>query len=226
VVAALVMAVGLAACKDERPWTARFGEGSASLERLNALAALRRVSDAVVVGRSAFRPLLERVATTDPNGEIRLLALETWQTLPHPFVDDRFLLRVLTSEPRSDVSTLAARMYPLVWGEDGVRLLFQRFEECGVNPEVASICFTLADGLVEEPRHSLGLLMGSRDAGSSRRVAEFALFLAGRLIRAEPALREEPDVEAWLEAFATQSETAGMRAAAMAVLRKPRAATP
>lgn len=216
-------AICLVGCADG-PRFAQVEKGRTNLERLGALdrLAAQRGREGTAHERD-LDPTLERLAVQDPFSEVRIRALELWLARPHPIVDDRLLLRILSSEPVNTVAIVAARAYHQLWGERGTRLLFQRFEECGTRPEVATTCYRLAIGLADDTRLSMSLLLETRDTRRSpRRVAEFALALASDLLSREPALRADTAVTAWLEAFASDGETAGIRATAKRLLSRPR----
>lgn len=212
------------ACAEDRLALSELEAGKTNLDRARALERLetRRTGD-ISLSEPELGPVLERLATQDPDSEVRQRALAIWQTLPHPLVDDRLLLKVLATDPMSASALTAARAYHQLWGERGIRLLFQRFEECGAQPETATTCHRLVVGLGADPRLSMTLLMDARDATRSPRPeAELALALAGSLLHEAPTLRADQRVIAWLEAFATSGETAGIRTTARRLLSRPR----
>ena len=192
---------------------------------MQALRLIGPVAKTGFLGSEGLRPMFERVALEDPSHGNRLMALELWLTLPpparpaHEAIDDTFFLRLLAREPNHQISRLATRAYTKLWGDEGLRLLFRRFEECGNNIEISTRCPSLEAGLSQEPKKSMELLMGARDvARSSRFEGEFALSLASALLRADPTLRQDAAVRAWLEGFRTRGETALIRQVATRLL--------
>lgn len=210
------------ACTEDRLALSESQTGRTNLERARALERLAtQRTGGASLGEPELAPVLERLATQDPYGEVRQRALAMWLALPHPLIDDRLLLKVLATDPMNANALNAARAYHQLWGERGIRLLFQRFEECGAQPETAVTCHRLLPGLDAEPRLSMTLLMDARDTTRTPRPqAELALILASSLLRKQPALREDKQVIAWLEAFATSGETAGLRITAKELLAR------
>lgn len=220
IIAVAIATLGVSGCGDDPRRYDPVLEGTTIAARRNALEVRLAIADTMIFGRSALQPMLERVALEDPYDETRMRALEVWTTLPHPLGDESFLLRVISREPHSSITLEAARAYPRLWGEEGLRLLFRRFEECGSNHEITSRCPSLANALEVEPRKSMALLMGARDVERSPRgEAELALYLAGRLIMADSSLRDDSVVRAWLEAFRAKGETARIRKVAQKLLK-------
>lgn len=212
-------------CGDGSPPYDTIFDGPTDVARKQALEVRLAAARASALDNELLRPMLERVALEDPNEDNRQTALDFWLTLPpparpsHEAIDDTFFLRLLAREPSHHISHLATRAYVQLWGDEGLRLLFRRFEECGNNIEISTRCPSLEAGLCLEPKKSMDLLMGARDvARSSRFEAEFSLSLAGALLRAEPTLQKDTAVRAWLEGFRARGETALIREVATRLL--------
>ncbi|HRE88048.1 MAG TPA: hypothetical protein PK095_02820 [Myxococcota bacterium] len=226
--ASLVVAVTMTlatGCGQGPPPRHPIFDGPTEIARMQALNLIGPVAKTGFLGSEGLRPMFERVALEDSYQGNREMALQFWLALPpparpaHEAIDDTFFLRLLAREPNYHISRLATRAYAKLWGDEGLRLLFRRFEECGNNIEISTRCPSLEAGLAQEPKKSMELLMEARDvARSSRFEAEFALSLAGSLFFAEPTLRQDAAVRAWLEGFRTRGETALIRQVATRLL--------
>ena len=167
------------------------------------------------------RRALERIALEDPQPDTRLLALRLWLALPQPPADDRFLMQVLVSDPSfASVGREAAFAYQQLWGDQGIRILFHRFEMCGVDAELTAACYRIPTGLAAVPSLSMSLLLDARSAShKAPNTAKFALVLIYNLFQADPSLREDPRAQSWLDAVIASNDSIVIRAQA-ALLRR------